>query len=112
MTRLADGKRGGAPDKEVGRMIVTVILQYLEEHPDELVCFSHADNPRSNATNRIFHLWARSNRDLFDGKATFFEGTGHNAEGKGLHFMVMRCFQPQGAESRHVQYGPRHMLHI
>ena len=60
MTRLADGKRGGAPDKEVGRMIVTVILQYLEEHPDELVCFSHADNLRSNATNRIYHLCHRT----------------------------------------------------
>jgi hypothetical protein len=79
---------GGAPDKEVGRMIVTVLLQYLEEHPDELVCFSHADNRRSNATNRIYHLWARANRDLFDGKATFFEGTGHNAEG-------VQEYQPQ-----------------
>ena len=95
MIRLADGKRGGAPDKEVGRMIVAVILQYLEDHTDELVCFSHADNPRSNATNRIFHLWARSNRDLFDGKATFFEGAGHNAEGKGMHFMVMYLLKCQ-----------------
>ena len=40
MLRLADGKRGGAPDKEVGRMIVAVICQYLEEHPDELVVFA------------------------------------------------------------------------
>lgn len=43
-TRLAEGERGGAPDKEVGRMIAMVILQYLEENPDELVCFCHADN--------------------------------------------------------------------
>ena len=32
MLRLADGKRGGTPDKEVGRMIVAVITQYLAEH--------------------------------------------------------------------------------
>ena len=28
-TRLAEGERGGAPDKEVGRMIAMVTLQYL-----------------------------------------------------------------------------------
>ena len=92
--RLADGKRGGAPDKEVGRMIVAVITQYLEEHPDELVCYCHSDNYLTNAINRIFHLWARSNRDVIDGKVTSFDGAGHNAEGHGLHFMVMhhlRC---------------------
>ena len=43
-TRLAEGERGGAPDKEVGRMIAMVTLQYLEENPDEMVCFCHADN--------------------------------------------------------------------
>lgn len=94
MLRLADGKRGGAPDKEVGRMIVAVICQYLEEHPDELVCFCHSDNNQSNAINRIFHLWAHSNRDIIDGKVTYFDGAGHDAEGHGLHFMVihhLRC---------------------
>ena len=68
----------------------------VEFYNDALVCFSHADNRRSNATNRIYHLWVRSNRDLFDGKATFFEGAGHNAEGKGLHFMVMHLLKCQG----------------
>lgn len=88
-TRLAEGERGGAPDKEVGRMIAMVILQYLEENPEEPVCFCHADNRLSNALNRIYHLWARSNKDLFDGRAAFFDGAGHDAEGHGLHFMVM-----------------------
>lgn len=78
MTRLADGKRGGAPDKEVGRMIVRVILQYLEEHPDELVCFSHADNRRSNATNRIYHLWARANREMFGNQKKLYLCSGQS----------------------------------
>ena len=89
MLRLVDGKRGGAPDKEVGRMIVAVITQYLEEHPDDLVCYCHYDNPLTNAINRIFHLWARSNQDVIDGRVTSFDGVGHNAEGEGLHFMVI-----------------------
>ena len=86
---LADGKRGGAPDKEVGRMIVAVITQYLVEHPDDLVCFCHSDNEMTHAINRIFHLWARSNQDVIDGKVTFFDGAGHHTEGLGLHFMVI-----------------------
>ena len=89
MLNLADGKRGGAPDKEVGRMIVAVITQYLVEHPDDLVCYCHYDNPLTNAINRIFHLWARSNQDVIDGRVTSFDGVGHNAEGEGLHFMVI-----------------------
>ena len=93
--RLADGKHGGAPDKEVGRMIVAVITQYLEEHPDDLVCYCHSDNPLTNAINRIFHLWARSNSDITDGRVTFFDGAGHNAEGFGLHFMVIHHLQCQ-----------------
>ena len=76
LLRLADGKRGGAPDKEVGRMIVAVITQYLEEHPDELVCYCHADSDQNYAIDRIFHLWARTNKDV-------------NAEGWGLHFTVI-----------------------
>ena len=91
---LAEGKRGGAPDKEVGRMIVAVITQYLEEHPDDLVCYCHYDNVLSDALNRIFHLWARSYQDVIGGKVTCFDGTGHNHEGRGLHFMVihhLRC---------------------
>ena len=94
LLRLANGKRGGAPDKEVGRMIVAVITQYLEEHPDELVCYCHTDNVITHAINRIFHLWARNNQDITDGRITFFDGAGHNGEGHGLHFMVMhhlRC---------------------
>ena len=74
MLNLADGKRGGAADKEVGRMIVAVITQYLEEHPDDLVCYCHSDNEMTHAINRIFHLWARSNQDVIDGKVTFFDG--------------------------------------
>ena len=88
MLNLADGKRGGAADKEVGRMIVAVITQYLVEHPDDLVCFCHSDNEMTYALDRIFHLWARSNQDVIDGKVTFFDGAGHHAEGHGLHFMV------------------------
>ena len=30
---LAKGQRGGVCDKEMGRMIVAVLAQYLEEHP-------------------------------------------------------------------------------
>lgn len=89
MTRLADGQRGGAADKEVGRMIVTAILQYLEEHPDDLVCFSHHDNCLSNAINRIYHVWADANKDLYDGQYSYFDGVGHDADNRGLHFMVM-----------------------
>ena len=70
-------------------MIVAVITQYLEEHPDDLVCYCHYDNPLTNAINRIFHLWARSNQDVIDGRVTSFDGTGHHAEGCGLHFMVI-----------------------
>ena len=94
MLRLVEGKRGGAPDKEVGRMIVAVITQYLEEHPDELVCFCHSDNISTNAVNRIFHHWARTNSDILDGRVTSFDGAGHDAERHGLHFMVihhLRC---------------------
>ena len=43
----------------------------------------------THAINRIFHLWARSNQDVIDGKVTFFDGAGHHAEGHGLHFMVI-----------------------
>ncbi len=89
MLNLAEGKRGGAPDKEVGRMVVAVLTQYLEEHPDELVCYCHYNNVKSNALNRIFHLWERFNQDVIDGKITFFDGAGHNHEGIGLHFMVI-----------------------
>ena len=86
---LAKGKRGGVFDKEMGRMIVAVLVQYLEEHPDDLLCYCHYDNPLTNAINRIFHLWARSNSDITDGRVTFFDGAGHHAEGYGLHFMVI-----------------------
>ncbi|WP_139207227.1 hypothetical protein [Prevotella sp. ne3005] len=89
LLRLADGKRGGAPDKEVGRMIVAVITQYLEEHPNELVCYCHADNDRTHAIDRIFHLWARSNQDVIDGRVTSFDGTGQHTKGWGLHFTVI-----------------------
>ena len=89
LLRLADGKRGGAPDKEVGRMIVAVITQYLEEHTDELVCYCHADSDQNYAIDRIFHLWARTNKDVIDGRVTSFDGAGHNAEGWGLHFTVI-----------------------
>jgi hypothetical protein len=89
LLRLAGGKRGGMPDKEVGRMIVAVIFQYLEEHRDDLVCYCHSDSGMTHAIDRIFHLWARSNKDVYDGRAAFFDGAGHNAEGWGLHFTVM-----------------------
>ncbi len=88
LLNLADGKRGGAADKEVGRMIVAVITQYLVEHPDDLLCFCHSDNEMTHAINRIFHLWARSNQDVMDDKITFFDGAGHHAEGHGLHFIL------------------------
>jgi len=89
MLRLADGKRGGPADKDTGRMIVAVISQYVEEHPDDLICFSHPNSGSSNALNRIFHLWARANKDIYDGRCLFFDGAGHNAKNHGLHFMVM-----------------------
>ena len=86
---LAKGKRGGVFDKEMGRMIVAVLAQYLEEHPDDLLCYCHYDNDTTLAIDRIFHLWARFNQDVFEGRATFFDGAGHHAEGHGLHFMVI-----------------------
>ena len=70
-------------------MIVAVITQYLEEHPDELVCYCHADGDQNYAIDRIFHLWARTNKDVIDGRVTSFDGAGHNAEGWGLHFTVI-----------------------
>ncbi len=74
MLRLADGKRGGAPDKEV-------------------VCYCHADGDQNYAIDRIFHLWARTNKDVIDGRVTSFDGAGHHAEGWGLHFTVMHHLQ-------------------
>ena len=88
---LAEGKRDGAADKEVGRMIVAVITQYLEEHPDDLLCFCHYDNDMTLAIDRIFHLWARSNQDVLEGRVTFFDGAGHHTEGLGLHFNLRRA---------------------
>lgn len=90
MLRLAEGKRGGAPDRDTGRMIIAVITQYLEEHPDDLVCYCHSDNAMSLAANRIFHLWARANQQLLDAsRVTIFDGVGHDAENHGLHFTVI-----------------------
>ena len=92
---LAKGKRGGVFDKEMGRMIVAVLAQYLEEHPDDLLCYCHYDNDTTLAIDRIFHLWARSNSDITDGRVTFFDGAGHHAEGCGLHFMVIHHLKCQ-----------------
>ena len=64
LLRLADGKRGG-------------------------VCYCHADGDQNYAIDRIFHLWARTNKDVIDGRVTSFDGAGHNAEGWGLHFTVI-----------------------
>ncbi len=89
LLRLAEGKRGGPADKEAGRMIVAIIVEYLKEHPDELVCYCHSDNAPSIAINRIFHLWARNNSDIIDGYCSFFDGTGHDADKRSLHFMVI-----------------------
>ena len=89
MFRLVEGQRGGPADKETGRMMVAVITQYLEEHPDDLVCFCHYDHDKTNAIHRIHLLWARTNRDLIDGKGAYFDGAGHDGENRGLHFMVM-----------------------
>ena len=88
MLRLAEGKRGGPADVEVGRMIVAIIVEYLKEHPDDLVCYCHVDNYLTNAINRIFHTWARDNRDLIDDYCSFFDGRGRS-DNIGLHFMVI-----------------------
>lgn len=89
MLRLAGGMRGGLPDKDTGRMVVAVIVRYLVEHPDDLVCYCHFDNPLSNALNRIFHNWASHNHDLLDESGvSFFDGTGHDKRKLGFHFMV------------------------
>ena len=88
LLRLAEGKRGGPADKEAGRMIVAIIVEYLKEHPDDLVCYCHSDSDVTIAINRLFHIWARANRDIFDGYFSFFDGTGHYADNRGLHFTV------------------------
>ena len=89
LLRLAEGKRGGPADAEVGRMIVAIIVEYLKEHPDDLVCYCHLDNYLTNAINRIFHIWARANKDLLDDhNCAFFDGTGR-CDNLGLHFMVI-----------------------
>lgn len=86
---LLSGERGGKADKETGRMIVSVIVQYLQEHPNYLLCYSHADNNVSNALRRVFHRWMNENSDLFQGKVEWFEGTDIHDKDSNFHFMVM-----------------------
>ena len=88
LLRLAEGKRGGPADKEAGRMIVAIIVEYLKEHPDDLVCYCHSDSDVAIAINRLFHIWARTNRDIVDDYVSCFDGTGHYADNRGLHFTV------------------------
>jgi hypothetical protein len=38
-----EGKLGGATDAEMGRMFVAIIVQFLKEHPNDLVYFCHTD---------------------------------------------------------------------
>ena len=77
-------------------MIVAVITEYLEEHPDDLVCYCHFDSDHNHAINRIFHLWARSNSDITDGRVTSFDGTGQHTKGWGLHFTVIHHLKCKG----------------
>ncbi len=86
---LKSGQRGGLADKETGRMIVSVIVQYLQEHPDYLLCYSHADNSNSNALRRLFHRWMNENSDVFHGNTEWFESTDIKDQNNSFHFMVM-----------------------
>ena len=51
--------------------------------------YCHADSDQNYAIDRIFHLWARSNQDVIDGRVTSFDGTGQHTKGWGLHFTVI-----------------------
>ena len=65
------------------------LVQYLQEHPNYLLCYSHADNNVSNALRRVFHRWMNENSDLFQGKVEWFEGTDIHDKDSNFHFMVM-----------------------
>jgi hypothetical protein len=75
LLRLSNGKRRGTADKDKGRMVVAMITQYPEGHHDKLF-FCQSNNCMTNAINRIFHLWARSNWNMIDDRVTYFDGAG------------------------------------
>ena len=84
-----EGERRPSVDEETGRMVVKVITQYLVEHTNDLLCFSHYDTPMAYALFRLFHRWARVHQDVHASIVEWFDGKGQSPDGRGLHFMVM-----------------------
>ena len=93
-----EGKLGGAADAEMGRMFVAIIVQFLKEHPNDLVYFCHKDNLHTWALHKIFLRWAHANQDLYEGRMGFFEGAGRNHDNENMHFIIFHTFACEDME--------------
>lgn len=97
-----EGKLGGAADAEMGRMFVAIIVQFLKEHPNDLVYFCHKDNLHTWALHKIFLRWAHANQDLYEGRMGFFEGAGRNHDNENMHFIIFHTFACEDMEELKV----------
>ena len=93
-----EGKLGGAADAELGRMFVAIIVQFLKEHPNDLLYFCHKDNLHTWALHKIFLRWAHANQDLYEGRMGFFEGAGRNHDNENMHFIIFHTFACEDME--------------
>jgi hypothetical protein len=93
-----EGKLGGAADAEMGRMFVAIIVQFLKEHPNDLVYFCHKDNLHTWALHKIFLRWAHANQDLYEGRIGFYEGAGRNHDNENMHFIIFHTFACEDME--------------
>jgi hypothetical protein len=93
-----EGKLGGAADAEMGRMFVAIIVQFLKEHPNDLLYFCHKDNLHTWALHKIFLRWAHANQDLGEGRMGFFEGAGRNHDNENMHFIIFHTFACEDME--------------
>jgi hypothetical protein len=93
-----EGKLGGAADAEMGRMFVAIIVQFLKEHPNDLLYFCHKDNLHTWALHKIFLRWAHANQDLYEGRMGFFEGAGRNHDNENMHFIIFHTFACEDME--------------
>ena len=97
-----EGKLGGAADAEMGRMFVAIIVQFLKEHPNDLLYFCHKDNLHTWALHKIFLRWAHANQDLYEGRMGFFEGAGRNHDNENMHFIIFHTFACEDMEELKV----------